>query len=128
MRGGRDTGHLESMGDDCVVSYPIPETGPADPPIETIEVVAGIYFRGILLEKAELVVPQHEHDHDHATYIGSGRVRFWCGGEWQGDFDAGKVLEVKAGFKHTFMSLAPMTRLTCVWPEAIGATFPDPAA
>jgi hypothetical protein len=35
--------------------------------VEFVEEVAGHYFRSILLPRAGMRVPQHTHDHDHAT-------------------------------------------------------------
>jgi len=89
--------------------YPLKES-----PVENIEMVSGIYFRSILLEQPGTVIPQHSHGHDHATYIGSGKVRLWVNEEWKGDFEAGRAIEIKAGQKHLFQSLEPNTRLTCV--------------
>jgi len=83
-------------------------------PIEFIEEVAGLYFRSILLKYPGMVVPQHVHDHDHATYIGNGCARLYVDGVLKGDYPAGHAVEIKAGHEHTFVSLEPNTRLTCV--------------
>jgi quercetin dioxygenase-like cupin family protein len=85
-----------------------------DAPVERIEEVCGIYFRSVLLEKAGVVIPQHVHDHDHATFVGSGRARVWIDGVWSGDYGAGWAVPIKAGCYHVFQSIEPMTRLTCV--------------
>lgn len=95
--------------------YPIPEyESLKDQPLENIQIVCGIYFRSILLEVPDLIVPQHSHGHDHATYVASGGTRVWVNGEYKGDFKAGEAIEIKADQKHLFMSLEPNTRLTCV--------------
>lgn len=83
-------------------------------PVEHIEVVCDIYFRTVFLEEAGTLIPQHAHSHDHATFVGSGKVRLWVNEVWKGDFVAGKAIEVKANESHVFMSLEPNTRLTCV--------------
>jgi quercetin dioxygenase-like cupin family protein len=89
---------------------------------ETIHIVGGIYFRSVRLKK-NLIIPQHTHDHDHATYIGSGRVQLFVDGELKGEYSAGEALEMKAGKVHAFRSLEDNTLLACVWPESIGETF-----
>jgi mannose-6-phosphate isomerase-like protein (cupin superfamily) len=83
-------------------------------PVEFVEEVAGIYFRSILLASAGDTVPQHSHDHDHATFVGSGKARVWVDGVWQSDVVAGHAIEIKAGRSHVFQALEPNTRLTCV--------------
>lgn len=91
------------------------ETIPLDElPVESIHEVCGIYFRSVLLKKEMTVIPQHEHDHDHATLVCSGKARAWVDGVYYGDFVAGTPIEIKAGKKHVFQALEPMTRLTCV--------------
>jgi quercetin dioxygenase-like cupin family protein len=76
--------------------------------------VAGLYFRSVLLIEAGTVIPQHVHDHDHATYVGAGSVRLWVDREWKGDFVAGTPVEIPGGKQHLFMSLEANTRLCCV--------------
>lgn len=83
-------------------------------PVEYIEDVCGIYFRGICLANALEAVPQHQHDHDHATLVASGAVRVWVENEYLGDFASPKAIEIKAGKAHIFQALEPMTRLYCV--------------
>lgn len=90
-------------------TYPLSEQ-----PVENIEMVAGIYFRSILLKEAGTVIPQHSHSHDHATYVGSGKVRLWVDGKWNGDYEAGRAIAIKSGQRHLFKSLEQNTRLTCV--------------
>lgn len=95
--------------------YPIPEyESMKDHPLENIQIVCGIYFRSVLLEIAGIVIPQHSHGHDHATYVASGSVRAWVDGKYKGEYKAGDAIEIKAEQKHLFMSLEPNTRLTCV--------------
>lgn len=83
-------------------------------PTENIQMACGIYFRSVLLKEAGTVIPQHEHDHDHATYVASGSARLWVNASWKGDFKSGEAIEIKSGQRHLFMSLEPNTRLTCV--------------
>lgn len=91
------------------VTQPLPEF-----PVEQIVEKGGLYFRSILLKYAGTLIPQHEHDHDHVTLIGSGKARSWQDGEWIGDFGPGEVVEMKAGRSHAFQALEPNTHLTCV--------------
>lgn len=82
--------------------------------VERIEEVCGLYFRSVFLEQEGTIIPQHVHDHDHATYIGAGAVRVWVDGELLGDFEAGMAVPVSSGKFHQFQSIAPNTRLACV--------------
>lgn len=98
------------------MSYALPQiTHQLDKqPVQHIVEAGGLYFRSILLEHAGTLIPQHEHDHDHVTLIGSGKARSWQDGVWVGDFGPGEVVEMKAGRSHAFQALEPNTHLTCV--------------
>ena len=95
------------------MSHPLPTVSAARPPVEFIEEVAGIYFRSILLGAGD-VVPQHVHDHDHATLVCSGSARLWVDGQWRADIEAGHAVEIGAMRSHLFQALKDGTRLTCV--------------
>lgn len=97
--------------------YPVPETVPLDTndmPVERIEESLGFYFRTTILKKVNMIVPQHVHDHDHATLIGHGGVRCWRDGQWAGDYVMGMVVVIPAHTRHLFQSLMPETVLTCI--------------
>ena len=66
------------------------------------------------IKKPEMIVPQHVHDYDHATYVGAGRVRVWVDGLFLADFEAGQLIPIQAGKLHEFMSLEAGTRLACI--------------
>ena len=85
-----------------------------DPAVEFVEEIGGIYFRSIRLAKAGMFVPQHKHDHDHATFCGNGAARAWADNEWIGDVEQGHAIEIRAGRQHTFMALTDNTLLCCV--------------
>lgn len=96
------------------MSHPLPQASQAaHPAVEFIEEVAGIYFRSIVLHRGQ-IVPQHAHDHDHATYCGAGSARLWVNGVWREDIPAGRAVPITAGQKHLFQALDDGTRLTCV--------------
>ena len=82
--------------------------------VERVEEACGIYVRSIFLESPEMIVPQHVHDYDHATYVGAGKARVWVDGIYLGDFAAGQLIPVIAGKLHEFMSLEAGTRLACI--------------
>lgn len=83
--------------------------------MEAIDVVCGIYFHSVLLEYEGDFIRQHEHEVDHATYVGSGKARLWINDQLKGDFVAGTPIEVKRGDRHAFQALQPNTRLCCVF-------------
>lgn len=82
--------------------------------VEFVDEVCGLYFRSVLLPDAGMRAPQHTHDYDHATLIGSGAARLYVDGVCVGEFMAGSAVPIKAGKYHTFESTEPSTRLTCV--------------
>lgn len=86
----------------------------SDEVVEFVEVVCGTYFRSVLLPKAGMRIGQHVHDHDHATYCGSGRAQLIVDGITQGEVCAGHAAAVLAGKRHEFIALEDNTRLTCV--------------
>lgn len=86
----------------------------AELPVERIVEAGGIYFRSVTLKEQGTIIPQHVHDHDHVTLVGSGLVRGWCNGVCIGDRKAGEVFEILAGQSHVFQALEPYTMLTCI--------------
>jgi len=80
---------------------------------EYIEEIAGLYFRSILLDEGSRV-PQHKHDHDHATLVASGSVLVWVDGAFQGNVAAPRAILIRAGAEHMFQAQEPNTRLVCV--------------
>lgn len=95
--------------------HPLPDTSNAllDQPVQAIVEVGGIYFRSIMLKRAGEVVPQHVHDHPHATLVGSGRARGWANGQWIGDRGPGEAFGISAGKEHVFLALEANTLLVC---------------
>lgn len=81
--------------------------------VESIDEVAGLYFRSIVISKGTKV-PQHVHDYDHATLVGSGKAALYVGGVLSGIFEAGRAVPITAGQVHEFEALEDNTRLTCV--------------
>ena len=82
--------------------------------VESVEEVAGLYFRSILIPEAGSWIPQHVHDHDHATYCGQGSAAMFVDGEFSRNVLAGQAAEVRAGRQHAFRALESNTRLSCV--------------
>lgn len=93
--------------------------------VEFVDEVCGIYFRSIVLGKCGDRISQHVHDHDHATYIGSGAVRVWVNGDEPKDCTAGTAIPILAGHQHIFEALADDTRLTCVHDAASAASVKE---
>lgn len=87
-------------------------------PVESIDIVAGIYFRSVVLNQFD-VVEEHVHPHAHATLIASGEVRLWVDGKFRADIKAGQPVEVEANKRHLFQALKPDTRIVCVWREDV---------
>ena len=97
------------------MNYPVPEyTIIEDQVREFVDVVSGIGFRVIVIDKDQ-IVPQHHHDnYDHAAFVGSGSARLWRYGVWIGDIHKGRAVEVKRGDEHLWQSLENGTLLACI--------------
>ncbi len=86
----------------------------SDQAVEFIDVVAGIGFRVITLDKDQLV-PQHHHDeYEHAAFVGSGSARLWVNGEWIGDIQKGRAVPVRKGDEHLWQALENGTLIACI--------------
>ena len=97
--------------------YPLPEITVAlvEQPVEWVDVVCGIGFRVVVLEKAGHVIPQHHHDgYPHATFCGAGRARLWVNGKYAADLEKGRAIEIKAGDEHLWQALEDGTLLACI--------------
>jgi len=73
-----------------------------------------IFIKQMLLERAGTYVPQHSHKYDHTSMLAVGSLRAWKDGALLGDFKAPVPISIKAGCKHTFMSLEPNTVVYCI--------------
>jgi len=67
----------------------------------------GIFIKQMAMDRAGIVVPQHSHTYDHCSMLAAGSVRVWKDGEFWQDIRAPLPILIKAGVKHTFMSLEP---------------------
>ena len=81
--------------------------------VQYVDECCGIYIRSVLLQKGERA-RQHVHDYDHASYIGSGSVRMWVNGGFEGVFKAGVAVPIRAGQRHEFEAMEDGTRLACL--------------
>ena len=95
--------------------YPMPDLSKfTEPPVEFVGEEEGISARTTILAKAGDCVGQHAHQYSHATLIGSGSVRMWVDGAWEGDFKRGSLAGVKAGGVHIFQALEDDTLMSCL--------------
>lgn len=83
--------------------------------VEFVDEVEGIHFRSILIPRAGMLVPQHEHDVSHPTYCGQGSAAIYLGDRYWRDIKGGEAVPIKAGVIHSFRALEDNTRLTCVF-------------
>lgn len=83
-------------------------------PVQYIEEVCGIYFRAVELLRAGDRIPQHAHDHDHASFVGRGSVVVRVNGEELGYFAAPKAIPIMAGAVHEFEAQEDNTLVCCV--------------
>lgn len=74
----------------------------------------GIFVKMMEPIKAGIYLAQHAHKYDHTTLVCSGGVRMWHGPMDMGDYPAGSSIFIRAGIRHTFLSLQDDTRLACI--------------
>lgn len=97
------------------MTYPFPKFEILqDQIVEFVDVVAGIGFRVITVDKGQLV-PQHHHDdYEHAAFVGAGSARLWINGVWTADLFKGRAIAVKKGDEHLWQALEDGTLLACI--------------
>lgn len=91
-------------------------------PEQRIQIEGGIYARSVILDK-NTKIPQHTHDHDHATFVGSGKALLYIDGELDRECNTGDLIPIKGGSLHEFLITEDNTLLVCLWPESIGETL-----
>lgn len=87
------------------------EQPPDDIEFRTID---GIFIKEMSIAKAGTVIPQHSHRFDHTSYLALGSARVWSDGMLVGDFDAPHPIFIRAGVKHTFLSLTDNMLVLCI--------------
>jgi quercetin dioxygenase-like cupin family protein len=76
--------------------------------------VDDIWVRAYSVAKANTVMSQHVHTHDHITLVSSGSVEAWQDGESIGVFNAPSIVKIPAGKKHAFLALTDNVVVCCL--------------
>jgi uncharacterized RmlC-like cupin family protein len=76
--------------------------------------VDDIWVRAYTIEKANSVIVQHVHAHDHITLVSSGSIRVWQNDVVTGEHHAPTVLTIPAGCRHKFLALTDNVVLCCL--------------
>ena len=76
--------------------------------------VDDIWVRAYTIEKANTVITQHVHEHDHMTLVSQGQVEGWQDGKSMGIFTAPAIVKIPAGKKHGFTALTDNVVLCCL--------------
>lgn len=74
----------------------------------------GVFIKQIHLPTAGSIVPQHAHQFSHHSMLARGSIKAWADGIELGEFKAPYALYIKAGVKHTFLTLEPDTIIYCI--------------
>lgn len=74
----------------------------------------GVFIKQMIIPKAGTLVPQHSHTYDHTWMLALGSARLWEDGRLVGDKKSPCGITIKAGTKHTFMSLEDNTIGYCI--------------
>ncbi len=83
-------------------------------PFSELCLFGGVYIRTWVVADRGTLLPQHAHQFDHVSYIVSGVVRAWRGGELMGDFAGPNALKIEAGVLHQFLTLTDRCVIACV--------------
>jgi hypothetical protein len=76
--------------------------------------VDDIWVRAYSVKKAQTVIGQHVHVHDHITLVSSGSVRVWQDDTEPTEFHAPAIITIPAGSRHEFMALTDDVVLCCL--------------
>ena len=76
--------------------------------------VDDIWVRAYSVAKANTVMSQHVHAHDHITLVSSGSIEAWQDGESIGVFEAPSIVKIPAGKKHAFLALTDNVVVCCL--------------
>ena len=76
--------------------------------------VDDIWVRAYSVEKANSIIVQHVHVHDHITLVSSGSVRVRQDDVVTGDHHAPAVITIPAGCRHSFLALTDNVVLCCL--------------
>ena len=76
--------------------------------------VDDIWIRAYSIPKAETIISQHTHTHDHITLVSRGTAEAWQDGESMGEFTAPAIVKIPAGKKHAFKALTDDVALCCL--------------
>jgi len=76
--------------------------------------VDDIWVRAYSVAKANTVLSQHVHAHDHITLVSSGSVEAWQDGKSIGVFEAPSIVKIPAGKKHAFLALTDNVVVCCL--------------
>lgn len=77
-----------------------------------IYTVDNVYLRQIKVPLPAML-PQHSHHYEHLTMLVKGSVNLWDGIRLQ-RYDAPAGITIKAGIKHSFITLVPDVELWCI--------------
>ena len=84
------------------------------PPLWEFAEADSIFMKQMYLPKKGMVVPQHAHAYDHYTLLAHGALHVFSDEQDFGVVHAPKPIFIKAGVKHTLISMEPETVAYCI--------------
>jgi quercetin dioxygenase-like cupin family protein len=73
-----------------------------------------VFIKQMVVPDRGTVVPQHSHEYDHTSMLAKGSVKVWGDGKYLGVFVSPAGIEIKAGVKHSFLTLEDDTIIYCI--------------
>ena len=84
-------------------------------PIATdIKMTDDLFVKTYAITEAGTIMPQHAHTYDHVSLLAFGSMRVVADGVMLGDYHAPKGILIKAGVKHTMMTLTDNVVFACI--------------
>ena len=84
-------------------------------PEETeIALYAGVFIKVYTVHDTGTLIPQHSHEHPHATLLMRGAVQAWRGNEYLGLLHAPSIIRIPALTMHKFLAATPNVQLACI--------------
>ena len=106
---------MSAWVDDKSHKIPARLSSAVEQPISSeIKMADGLFIKSMAVEKAGTVIPQHSHRYDHVSALTLGAVRVWENGLLSGEYEPPALLTIKAGVKHTFLTLRDATLILCI--------------
>lgn len=96
---------------------PLPEHQPYE---TAIHIADGTFVKSYKVPLAGTMLPQHSHGYSHTSYVATGAVKVWKGGEFLRVVTAPDGILIEAFALHMFQTLEDKTTILCIHSVPLG--------